>query len=204
MARGYAQSRSELPSGFEASRKDIAAYERENDIREHGESYYGDNELELTGAKTDEQLDAAGVKHPLVREFLKDPVAMKKISRGFTEVEMPESAGDFTDSKPDYAWNGQRDVYLGSTPTGWRPGEWEITSDNEAPTVQVKYKGQYFEVQAGGVIDASDEESNVIDLTQYDGLGMSFANSSKSLFERRKDYEDRRNSKVRTAIDLDA
>lgn len=194
MARGSnsrdgRSARSELPSGVEATSKDIRSFERQQSINAHGESYYGDNDLGVKGVKTDEELDKAGVKNPLVREFLKDPVAMEKIAKEFSKVELPERAGKYTDSTDDYAWNGERDVYLGSTPTNWVGSEWEIGSvESEIPTVVAEYKGNYFKIQAMGVLDVEGEELGTINLADYDDVGLAFENSNKKAFEEEKQF----------------
>lgn len=192
MARGSnsrdgRSARSELPSGVEATKEDIRSLNRQQNINDHGDSYFGDNNLGVKGVKTDEELDKAGVKNPLIREFLKDPVAMEKIAKGFSEVELPESAGEFRGKSDDYAWNGERDVYVGSSYTDWVGGEWEMDV-SDAPKVVVEYKGNYFEIQTTGVLDVSGEELGTIDLTDYDDVGLAFENKTKRDFEKEKQY----------------
>ena len=195
MARGSnsrdgRSARSELPSGVEATTNDIRSLKRQQNINDHGDSYYGDNNLGVKGVKTDEELDKAGVKNPLIREFLKDPVAMEKIAKGFSEVELPESAGEFRGSTADYAWNGERDVYLGSSPTDWVGGEWEMGASVKGytPEVVVEYKGNYFKIQTTGVLDVRGEELGTIDLADYNDVGLAFENATKRAFEKEKQY----------------
>lgn len=188
MARGYSQSRSETPADLVKIGEN--SYIKKSQVPEyeaHGDSMFGDNTLGVSGVKTDEELDAAGVKHPLVREFLKDPVAMQRIAKAFSAVEAPEEAGEYTSSESDYAWNGERDVYTGSTPTDWRGGEWEMGADGSPPSVVVKYKDEYFEVGANGLIDLDGEESPIVDLRGYD-VGLSFGSSDKGVVDNLKRY----------------
>lgn len=227
MARGYSQSRSELPSGYESEIRRTELYnpnrvfpkvlseeakefygfsvdrmrDREFNKAQEKEVGYelhtGDNLIGVGSTLTDEQLDAKGVKDPTIRALFKDAEAMRRIGKAFASYRTSEDSWEAGDFKNDYAWNGERDVKIGSTPTSMSGGSEMIEGDADA--IVIKYQGKLIDYGPQGEIDLDGEEREYgdfkVDLRDYD-LGVSAQASPPSTV---KAYE----SGIPKVVDLD-
>lgn len=130
----------------------------------------GDNQIGVGSTLTDEQLDEKGVKDPIIRALFKDAEAMKRIGQAFSDHETSERAWEGGDYESDYAWNGERDVDLGSSPTTMTGGTDMIEGSDDAKTF--KYQGKLIEYGPQGEIDLSGEDRDYgdysVDLRDYD------------------------------------
>jgi hypothetical protein len=208
MARGNSRAQSELPSGFESEirrgerfnpdrilGKDLSdrakefygfTVDRMNDRefnkaqeKEVGyELHTGDNQIGVGSTLTDEELDEKGVKDPTVRALFKDAEAMKRIGKVFANYRTSEDSWEPGDFETDYAWNGERDVDVGETPTSMSGGVEMIEGDADAITI--KYQGKLIDYGPQGEIDLTGEDREYgdfkVDLRDYN-LGV-FAQAS--------------------------